>query len=65
MPKFKTRKTVAKRFKISGTGKIKRKHAHTSHLRSKEDASTRHRKNLLANLSHADEKRVRKQMAHV
>lgn len=32
MPKLKTRKSVAKRFKITKTGKIKRKRAFKSHL---------------------------------
>lgn len=32
MPKMKTHRGAAKRFKITGTGKIKRKKAYKSHL---------------------------------
>lgn len=32
MPKIKTRKTAAKRFKITGTGKLVHGHAHHNHL---------------------------------
>jgi large subunit ribosomal protein L35 len=32
MPKIKTRKTAAKRFKITGTGKLMHTHAHHNHL---------------------------------
>ena len=32
MPKMKTKRTLAKRVKITGTGKVKRHHAYTSHF---------------------------------
>lgn len=32
MPKMKTNKSAAKRFKRTGTGKVKRSHAYTSHI---------------------------------
>jgi large subunit ribosomal protein L35 len=32
MPKVKTRKGVAKRFRLTATGKIKRKHAYMRHI---------------------------------
>ena len=32
MPKIKTRKTAAKRFKMTGTGKLMHGHAHHNHL---------------------------------
>ncbi|WP_027119470.1 50S ribosomal protein L35 [[Mycoplasma] testudinis] len=32
MPKMKTKSAAAKRFKVTKSGKIKRKHAYTSHL---------------------------------
>ncbi len=32
MPKMKTKSAAAKRFKVTKTGKIKHKHAYTSHL---------------------------------
>ena len=35
MPKMKTKSGAKKRFKITGTGKIKRKHAYKSHILTK------------------------------
>ena len=32
MPKMKTKRTFAKRVKVTGSGKIKRHHAYTSHF---------------------------------
>lgn len=32
MPKMKTKKTLAKRVKVTGSGKLKRHHAYTSHF---------------------------------
>jgi large subunit ribosomal protein L35 len=36
MPKMKTKSSAKKRFKITGTGKIKRKHAFKSHILTKK-----------------------------
>jgi large subunit ribosomal protein L35 len=38
MPKMKTNKAVAKRVKVTGTGKIKRGRPLTSHLKSRKNA---------------------------
>lgn len=35
MPKMKTKSSAKKRFKLTGTGKIKRKHAFKSHILTK------------------------------
>lgn len=32
MPKLKTKSSAKKRFKLTATGKVKRKHAYTSHM---------------------------------
>ncbi|MDP3143065.1 MAG: 50S ribosomal protein L35 [Candidatus Omnitrophota bacterium] len=39
MPKLKTRKSVAKRFKLTKRGKIKRSHAYRGHILSKKSRS--------------------------
>ena len=39
--KFKPNKSVAKRFKVSRTGKVKRHHSFTSHLMSSRPANKR------------------------
>jgi len=44
MPKIKTNRAAAKRFKKTGTGKIKRAHAFTSHILTPK--STKRKRNL-------------------
>ncbi len=44
MPKMKTNSSAKKRFSITGSGKIKRKHAFKSHILTKE--STKRKRNL-------------------
>jgi large subunit ribosomal protein L35 len=36
MPKMKTNRSAAKRFKVTGTGKVKRQHAFKSHILTKK-----------------------------
>lgn len=38
MPKLKTKKAAAKRFKVTGTGKLKRSKAYKSHILTKKSA---------------------------
>ena len=44
MPKVKTNSSAKKRFKLTGTGKIKRKHAFKSHILTKK--TTKQKRNL-------------------
>ena len=44
MPKMKTNSGAKKRFKLTGTGKIKRKHAYKNHILTKK--STKRKRNL-------------------
>ena len=44
MPKMKTKSGAKKRFTLTGTGKIKRKHAYKSHILTKK--STKRKRNL-------------------
>jgi large subunit ribosomal protein L35 len=44
MPKMKTNSGAKKRFRITGCGKIKRKHAYKSHILTKK--STKRKRNL-------------------
>jgi large subunit ribosomal protein L35 len=62
MPKMKTKSGAKKRFKLTGTGKIKRKHAFKSHILTKK--STKRKRNLTAftTVSSADEKSIKKQL---
>ncbi|MBK6978061.1 MAG: 50S ribosomal protein L35 [Cytophagaceae bacterium] len=59
MPKQKTNSGAKKRFKLTGTGKIKRKHAFHSHILTKKSTK---RKRVLASsalVSSADENRIK------
>lgn len=44
MPKMKTNRGAAKRFKMSGSGKVVRRKAYTSHILTKK--STKRKRNL-------------------
>ena len=58
MPKLKTKKAAAKRFRLTATGKIKRGHSHARHILTKK---TNKRKRLLdidVLVSKADQERV-------
>lgn len=60
MPKMKTRKGAAKRFKLSASGKVKRQHAYLGHILTKK---TRKRKRQLRQAGYVaavDTPRVRK-----
>ncbi len=62
MPKMKTHSGAKKRFKLTGTGKIKRKHAYKSHILTKK--STKQKRNLTnaGLVSTADTYRVEKML---
>ena len=59
MPKVKTNSAAKKRFKLTGTGKIKRKHAYKSHILTKK--ATKRKRNLTQStlVDRSDERRIR------
>lgn len=59
MPKMKTNSGAKKRFTLTGTGKIKRKHAFKSHILTKK--STKRKRNLsyFGLVDKADQKNVK------
>ncbi len=59
MPKMKTNSGAKKRFKLTGTGKIKRKHAFHSHILTKK--TTKQKRNLVHDtlVVKADERRIK------
>jgi large subunit ribosomal protein L35 len=63
MPKMKTNSGSKKRYVLTGTGKIKRKHAYKSHILTKK--STKRKRNLGYStlVSKPDEKNARLLMA--
>jgi large subunit ribosomal protein L35 len=64
MPKMKTNKGAAKRFRKTGTGKIKRNSAFTSHILTSK--TTKRKRNLRRSniLSSGDAKRVQTMMPY-
>jgi large subunit ribosomal protein L35 len=59
MPKMKTNPGAKKRFSLTGTGKIKRKHAYKSHILTKK--ATKRKRNLayFGQVDKADKKNVK------
>ncbi len=59
MPKMKTKASAKKRFKLTGSGKIKRKHAFKSHILTKK--STKRKRNLTYStlVAKSDEKNIK------
>lgn len=60
MPKQKTNRSAAKRFKKTGTGKIKRRKAYTSHILTKKSSKRKRNLRKPTLVSGADEKRVKR-----
>ncbi|MBE0651855.1 MAG: 50S ribosomal protein L35 [Bacteroidales bacterium] len=60
MPKMKTKSGAKKRFSLTGSGKIKRKHAYKSHILTKK--STKRKRNLtyFTIIDKVDEKTIRR-----
>jgi large subunit ribosomal protein L35 len=59
MPKMKTHSGAKKRFKTTAKGKLKARHAMTSHILEKKNAKRRRRLSNDFSVAKADEKRVR------
>ncbi len=59
MPKVKTHSSAKKRFRVTGSGKIKRFQARTSHLMRKKTTKAKRNLRGSALVSAGDEKRVR------
>ena len=62
MPKMKTRRSAAKRFKLTGTGRIRRNKANHSHLLIRRSKSAKRKMRNAGLVSNAEEKRVRKML---
>jgi large subunit ribosomal protein L35 len=60
MPKQKTRRSVAKRFKVTGTGKLKRGKAFKSHILEKKSQKRKRNMRHQAVVTDADERRMKR-----
>jgi large subunit ribosomal protein L35 len=58
MPKLKTKKGAAKRFRTTATGKIKRGHSHARHILTKKSNKRKRLLDIDALVATADQKRV-------
>jgi large subunit ribosomal protein L35 len=60
VPKMKTHKTTAKRFKVTGRGKLRRRKARATHLRRRKSKRSKRELRQDVPVSPADQKRVRR-----
>jgi len=59
MPKVKTKSGAKKRFKLTGTGKIKRKRAFKNHILTKKETKQKRRLGKTAIVKATDERNVK------
>lgn len=64
MPKMKTKSGAKKRFKMTGTGKIKRKKAFKRHILTKKDAKRKNELGKSTLVDKADEKAVKRMLPY-
>ncbi|MCB0819776.1 MAG: 50S ribosomal protein L35 [Bacteroidetes bacterium] len=62
MPKMKTNSSAKKRFKLTATGKIKRKHAYMRHILTKKSTDQKRRLGHSSLVSKADEGLVKRML---
>ena len=60
MPKMKTNKSAAKRFKVTKNGKVKRNKAYKSHILTKKSKTQKRRLRKSDEVNSADMNRVKK-----
>jgi large subunit ribosomal protein L35 len=60
MPKMKTNRAAAKRFRLTGTGKLKRGKAFRSHILTKKSTKTKRKLRKTAYVSSTQEKVMKK-----
>tara|TARA_B110000211_G_C13518219_1_gene309766 strand:- start:77 stop:274 length:198 start_codon:yes stop_codon:yes gene_type:complete len=62
MPKMKTKSSAKKRFKVTGSGKIKRKHAFKSHILTKKSKKRKLRLTHDGLVSKSDTANIKQQL---
>lgn len=60
MSKLKTNSSAKKRFKLTGSGKIKRKHAFKNHILTKKETKQKRNLRHFAVVDKADENNIKK-----
>ena len=62
MPKLKTHRGAAKRFKVTGTGKLRRRNANLSHILEKKAPKRKRRLSGESDVHKSNERQVRRQL---
>ncbi len=62
MPKVKTNRSAAKRFKLTGRKKVKRRHAFKSHILTKKSAKRKRKLRHATLAENGDAKRVKRML---
>ena len=62
MPKMKTKSSAKKRFKVTGSGKIKRKHAFKNHILTKKSKKRKLRLTHLGLVHDNDKENIKRQL---
>jgi len=60
MPKMKTNRAAAKRFRVTGTGKLRRNRAYHSHILTKKNTKRKRRLRTATEVDPSDAGRVRR-----
>lgn len=60
MPKMKSKSGAKKRFKATGSGKVKRNHAFTSHILTKKSPKRKRNLRKSTTVAEADQRKVKK-----
>ncbi|MCH2449468.1 MAG: 50S ribosomal protein L35 [Gracilimonas sp.] len=64
MPKMKSNSGAKKRFKVTGSGKIKRKKAFKRHILTKKSSKTKRQLGKATLVDKADEKSIKRQLPY-
>jgi large subunit ribosomal protein L35 len=64
MPKLKTHKGAAKRFRLTASGKIKRGHSHARHILTKKTNKRKRNLDIDVLVSESDQKRVERMLPY-
>lgn len=64
MPKMKTNKAAAKRFQVTGSGKVKHKKAGRRHILSTKSPKNKRQKRADGILSKGDEKNIKRMLPY-
>ena len=62
MPKMKTHRGAAKRFKTTGTGKLRRRQANMNHMLEKKSPARKRRLNRTVELASGDADRIKRML---